>query len=212
MARMCAAVVPQQPPTMLSQPWSTNCSSWRGERFGRLAGTGRPRWAGRRSDSRRCASRRISWRVRMWSVMNSGPVAQFRPMESRSAWAMEAQKASAVWPASMVPIGSMVPETMIGMRMPSSRCEAVDGEQRGLDVARVLAGFDQQRCRRRRRSGRVACVVVSPLAIAAKVTPPVTVMALVVGPMEPATKRGLAGWRTRPRPGGRGGRRARLSS
>ena len=36
MARMWAGVVPQQPPTMLSQPWSTNFSSWRGERLGRL--------------------------------------------------------------------------------------------------------------------------------------------------------------------------------
>ena len=63
--------------------------------------------------------------------------------------------------------------------------------KRGLDVAGVLAGFEQQDIRAAfhqrawpaRRSSRSSC---------GKVTPPVTVMALVVGPIEPATKRGLA--------------------
>ena len=44
----------------------------------------------RRSDSRRRACGDISLSVRMWSVMNSGPVAQFSPIESRSACAIEA--------------------------------------------------------------------------------------------------------------------------
>jgi hypothetical protein len=63
----------------------------------------------------------ISDRLRMWSVMNSGPVAQLSPIESRSAWATEESSASAFWPASMVPIGSMVPETMTGILRPVSR-------------------------------------------------------------------------------------------
>ncbi len=76
--------------------------------------------------------------------MNSGPVAQFRPMASRSACATETQKASAAWPASMVPMGSMVPETMTGTLQPSSRSSVLNAEQRRLHVARVLAGLDQQ--------------------------------------------------------------------
>ena len=62
----------------------------RGQRFRRLADTCLLHSAARRSDSRRCACDAISCSVRMWSVMNSGPVAQFRPTESRSACAMEA--------------------------------------------------------------------------------------------------------------------------
>ena len=46
--------------------------------------------------------------------MNSGPVPQLSPMDRRSAWEMLVQNASAVWPPSMVPMGSMVPETITG--------------------------------------------------------------------------------------------------
>ena len=51
---MCAGVVPQQPPTMLSQPWSTNCSNC-APASRASPGTCLLRWAARRSDSRRCA-------------------------------------------------------------------------------------------------------------------------------------------------------------
>ena len=47
----------------------------------------------------------------------------------------------------MVPMGSMVPETMTGIGQPSSLADALDAEQRRLDVARVLAGLDQQEVR-----------------------------------------------------------------
>ena len=52
--------------------------------------------------------------------MNSGPVAQFNPIESKSACIMETAKDSAVWPASIVPSVSIVPETMIGTLDPIS--------------------------------------------------------------------------------------------
>ena len=51
----------------------------------------------------------------MWSVMNSGPVAQFKPTARRFAWDIDTQKASTACPASMVPIASMVPETTTGI-------------------------------------------------------------------------------------------------
>ena len=76
------------------------------------------------------------------------------------------------------------------MRIPSSCRELFDGDQRGLDVAGVEAGFDQQDVGAAFDQGLGLLV-----EIAAEVLgrwPPVTLMVLVVGPMEPATKRGLA--------------------
>ena len=40
--------------------------------------------------------------------MNSGPVEQLRPSENRSACISDAASASAVWPASIVPVSSIV--------------------------------------------------------------------------------------------------------
>ena len=62
----------------------------------------------------------IAERLRMWSRMNSGPVAQLIPTESRGACITEAYSASTPWPASMVPIGSIVTETITGVRQPIS--------------------------------------------------------------------------------------------
>ena len=47
----------------------------------------------------------------------------------------------------MVPMVSMVPETITGMRRPSSRAQLLDGHQPGFDVARIVAGFEQQNVR-----------------------------------------------------------------
>ena len=52
--------------------------------------------------------------------MNSGPVAQLMPTESSGACMTEAYSASTSWPASIVPIGSIVTETMTGVRQPTS--------------------------------------------------------------------------------------------
>ena len=56
-------------------------------------------------------------------------------------------KASAVCPASMVPVASMVPEIMTGMGWPSSSRKRSMATSAGLDVARILAGFKQQQIR-----------------------------------------------------------------
>jgi hypothetical protein len=55
----------------------------------------------------------------MWSVMNSGPVAQLSPRYKRLACSTDVASASTDWPASMVPIGSMVPEMAMGTRRPT---------------------------------------------------------------------------------------------
>ena len=68
--------------------------------------------------------------------------------------------------------------------------EIVDGQDAGLDVARVLAGFEQQQIGA--AFDEAFGLIVEILAQLSKVMPPVTLMALVVGPMEPATKRGFA--------------------
>ena len=48
------------------------------------------------------------------------------------------------WPASMVPIGSMVTEIITGIGCAEFAAQFVDRQSAGLDVARVLAGFEQQ--------------------------------------------------------------------
>ena len=44
----------------------------------------------------------------------------------------------------MAPIGSMVPETISGMAKPTSRRSLWMAEEAGLDVAGILAGFEDQ--------------------------------------------------------------------
>ena len=98
MAAMCLSVVPQQPPTIFSQPCLANRSSCAASDVRRLQilalFVGQPGVgiAGNR------ASTPFRDRLRMWSVMNSGPVAQLSPIDSRSACAIEAQKGFGVLP------------------------------------------------------------------------------------------------------------------
>ena len=145
MARMCAAVVPQQPPTMLSQPLIDEALELRRQRVGRLqvlALLVRQPGVGIAGDARRGD---ISLRVRMWSVMNSGPVR-----------AVEADREQVgVGDGRAKRVGGLAGEhgahgldgagdhrgnRVVHARVPS-RC---DGQQPGLDVARILAGFEQQ--------------------------------------------------------------------
>jgi len=53
--------------------------------------------------------------------MNSGPVAQLSPIEKRSRCSSATESASTPWPASIVPIGSIVPLIMSGSSTPASR-------------------------------------------------------------------------------------------
>ena len=57
---------------------------------------------------------------RMWSVMNSGPVAQLRPTVKGLACSTDVYSASTPCPASIVPILSIVPEIMSGRLAPDS--------------------------------------------------------------------------------------------
>jgi hypothetical protein len=52
--------------------------------------------------------------------MNSGPVAQFMPNASGLACRSDAHMASTVCPASIVPIGSIVTDTITGTCIPIS--------------------------------------------------------------------------------------------
>ena len=52
--------------------------------------------------------------------MNSGPVAQFMPNASGFAYRSDAHIASIVCPASIVPIGSIVTDTITGTCVPIS--------------------------------------------------------------------------------------------
>ena len=74
------------------------------------------------------------------------PSAQFRPIESGAAWAIEFQNASGVWPDRSRPERSvMVPEIMTGRRTRAFLRHLGDGADRGLGVERVEDGLDQQR-------------------------------------------------------------------
>ena len=79
--------------------------------------------------------------------MNSGPVAQFKPIDSSGACWTEAKSASIAWPASIVPIGSIVTDPMIGTRQPTCGKRLLGADQAGFEVARVLGRLDQQRVR-----------------------------------------------------------------
>ena len=80
MARMCSGVVPQHPPTKLTQRSSTNRASLRD----RLCGVS-PYWppsSGSPALGYTLVQHvAIAASERRWSVMNSGPVAQLSPIE-----------------------------------------------------------------------------------------------------------------------------------
>ena len=133
----------------------------------------------------------ISESVRMWSVMNSGPVAQFRPMDSRSTWEIGGTEG----------IGGLAGEhgahglDGAGNHDRDAAAELahqlLNAEQAGLDVARILAGLEQQ---------NVGAAFHQGLGLLVKILSKLLERdaagdgdGLVVGPMEPATKRGLAG-------------------
>ena len=128
----------------------------------------------------------------MWSVMNSGPVAQFRPMESRSACAMEAQNASAVWPGQHGAHG--FDGARDHHRNAPARARARRRSMASSAALTLRVSWRSRPAEYPRRPRPAPWPGREKLSISCgKVTPPVTVMALVVGPMEPATKRGLRG-------------------
>ena len=119
MARMCAGVVPQHPPTKLTSPCSANSrstwamcsgvSSYWPNSFGSPAFGCALTYTGATRESS-CTY----WRS------CTAPSAQLRPTLRGRAWATEYQNASAVCPESVRPLAStIVPEIMTGSRNPS---------------------------------------------------------------------------------------------
>ena len=145
MAAMCAGVVPQQPPTMLSKPELRPVADVRRPSLRRLVvvaeGVGQAGVGVGGDEARRpCATV-----PRRTGAARSAPSAQLRPMDSGRAWRSEFQNASAVWPDSVRPEASvMVPEIITGSARAGSLEILLDGEQRGLGVERVENGLDQQ--------------------------------------------------------------------
>ncbi len=190
MARMCAGVVPQQPPTRFSQPLRAKRSSCAASDLGRLSV--------------------LSFLVGQPGVGVAGDAGPGQLVQRADVVGHELRAGGAVQAdGQQVRMRHRHPECVDGLpgehgphRLDGSRNHdrnrvadvapsLLDAQQPGLDVARVLAGLDQQKVHATldQRHGLLA---VGCLQLA-KVTPPVTLMALVVGPMEPATKRGLAG-------------------
>ena len=86
--RMCSGPVPQQPPMTFTHPLPLNrpraSASISGVSLYLPSSSGSPA-LGRQATGNRDRPDR----VRMWSVMKSGPVAQLNPIHSRSRWASE---------------------------------------------------------------------------------------------------------------------------
>ncbi len=141
MALMCAGVVPQQPPVMLSQPASaqsrmkaavsSGSSSYSAIALGRPAlGCAETRVSAMRASSSTCGR------------SCSAPRAQLKPMERGRAWRTEFQNASGVCPESVRPEASViVPEIMIGRRSPErSKCSSIaKSAALALSVSKIVS-------------------------------------------------------------------------
>ena len=122
--------------------------------------------------------------------MYSGPVAQLRPIPSNPAYSSDTTRASEFWPASIVPIGSMVPDTMIGNLSPNSR-RASSVPIRAALTFRVswhVSSSSKSECSAKAR----ACSRYEEINCS-YVIPPVTLIDLVEGPIAPATNTGRPG-------------------
>ena len=138
----------------------------------------------------------------MYGRICSGPSAQLMPTLSRSAWAIEVQKASTVWADSVRPPSKdgerghhRQPHVVI--------CEVlVDGEQAGLEHQRVERGLRQQDVDARLDQRRHLLVVrldhlrrTSRRDARDRRRCRPSTAACLVGPIEPATNRGRSGVR-----------------
>ena len=87
-------------------------------------------------------------------------------------------------------MASIVTEIISGMGCADFAAEILNREDAGFDVARVLAGFEEKQVGAAfdEAAGLFEIIFVKLIE---NVTPPVTLMAFVVGPIEPATKRGF---------------------
>ena len=119
-ARMCAGVVPQQPPTTFTIPATANSRSTLDVKSGVSSyppiSFGRPAFGC--TVTKQPAVRESSW---TYARSSFAPSAQLSPIDSGLAWAIEFQKASVTWPESVRPLASViVPEIITGTRSPRS--------------------------------------------------------------------------------------------
>ena len=119
-APMCSAVVPQQPPTMLTSPLVANSPStsaiWPGVWSYSPNALGRPALGC--AETKQSATRESS---ATYGRSSSAPRAQLRPTASGRTWRTEFQNASVTWPDRVRPLASvMVPDTITGQRRPCS--------------------------------------------------------------------------------------------
>ncbi len=87
------------------------------------------------------------WRLRyrMWDFIPSGPVAQFRPREKRGNGSRAATAVATSVPTSMVPVLSIVRDTMTGMSRPSRESSSKQAHQPDLHLQQVLAGLEHEK-------------------------------------------------------------------
>jgi hypothetical protein len=120
--------------------------------------------------------------------MKSGPVAQLRPMANRSRCATDTYRASIDCPASIVPIVSMETDSTTGTDRPA-RAKPSSMPTRAAFTLRVSCCVSRKRTSTPPSSSPSVCSANAAVTWS-NVTPPVTEMVFVPGPMEPATKRG----------------------
>ena len=124
--------------------------------------------------------------------MNSGPVAQFKPMRNRLHMLQRDIERFDVLAGHVVPIGSIVPDDHERQRFARFLVSLVNADGAGFDVQRILA--TSRAAWRRRRLRSAPLLVRNNLSTSlSNVTPPVTDSVFVVGPIAPATKLGLSG-------------------
>ena len=142
---MCSGVVPQQPPTMFTQPRSANSPSMRGHLGGPevvLPHLVRQAGVGMATDP---APATLAASVSKCGRISSGPSAQFMPTESIGKCAIAFQNASTSCPETNVaPPLSNVPETITGTRHAGLVEVPLDREQARLQIERVDHRFRQQ--------------------------------------------------------------------
>ena len=144
---MCAGVVPQQPPTMFTQPSSRKRLQLEGQAGRRLAVLAAlVGQAGVGIDAHERRGQRGQRAQVVGHELGTGRAVEPDRARARGARATP-HSASTPWPASMVPVGSIVALTISGSVDAGLLQRLAHAERGGLDVERVLAGLEQQRVR-----------------------------------------------------------------
>ena len=202
---MCSGVVPQQPPTMFSQPLSANSPSMpaivgRAEIvLAHLVGQAGVRIATDRTSRRLADSSSMCGRIMFGPERAVHADREQREVRDRSSRTLRRSGRRRTSRRRR----SNVPETITGRRWPLVFEILLDGEQARLEIERVDHRFGQQDIDARLRpaprparsttrpSGRTSRRASRGLRRVVEIA-----ICLVVGPIEPATNRGLSGVRS----------------